>query len=170
MLGDARDDVFRAVHVIDHAGRKADLVDEFNHSILRKRHLFTRLDDDGVARGNAEGKKPKRHHGREVVRSDGCEHAHWLALLDAVDPAGDLVTFTFDWGDGSDPSESVGGVVRHTYPDGVYRAYTLTVTASDGNGGSVSTQIEVDFPEPAANQPPTFERVEVLSREGFQGS
>ncbi len=85
----------------------------------------------------------------------------------AVDPDGDQITYTVDWGDGSPPTVTQGGISQHSYPDGVYRTYTVTITADDGQGGTSQRQLEVDFPEPPENQAPRFEFARVLDQDGF---
>lgn len=54
----------------------------------------------------------------------------------SVDPAGDPVSLSWDWGDGS--PASIGSIAAHTFAD--EGNYTITVTADDGDGGT-STQV-----------------------------
>jgi hypothetical protein len=48
----------------------------------------------------------------------------------SIDPDGDMLTFTWDFGDGN---KDVGPSVTHTYDNEAN--YTVTLTADDGNGG-----------------------------------
>ncbi|MCA9561209.1 MAG: PKD domain-containing protein, partial [Myxococcales bacterium] len=86
----------------------------------------------------------------------------------AVDPNGDDVSYTFDWGDGSEPTENLAGLADHTYPEGEYRAYTVTITADDGHGATMSTEVVIDFPPPGQNRAPVLEVARVLTRDGFE--
>ncbi len=86
----------------------------------------------------------------------------------AADPDGDALAYTFDWGDGSPPTNAAGGVASHVYPDGQFRAYTITVTVRDGRGGEAQRQGQVNFPQPAANRDPSFETLRVVPQEGFE--
>ena len=86
----------------------------------------------------------------------------------AVDPDDDQVTYSFDWGDGSAPTASVGGLADHTYPENVFRAYTVRITASDGRGGATTRDVAVEFAAPPENQAPTLELARIISKTGFE--
>ncbi|MCA9544719.1 MAG: PKD domain-containing protein, partial [Myxococcales bacterium] len=90
-----------------------------------------------------------------------------VARVTAFDPDGDNITYTFDFGDGSEPVVNRGGEAAHSFPDGQFRAYTITVTAADGNGGQATARIAVNFPQPAENADPVLETARVLSVDGF---
>ena len=100
----------------------------------------------------------------ELVQRNGFDV---VVAVSATDPDGDAVSYVFDWGDGSLPEASEGGVASHAFPDGVFAPYTVTVTADDGRGGSDQVQVAVDFPAPAENQAPSFDLAEVINRDGF---
>ena len=103
----------------------------------------------------------------EVVRVLSQNGFDVVVSASAVDPDGDHVTYTIDWGDGSPATVNQGGLGDHTYPAGVYRSYTIHIVASDGRGGSVSRDLVVDFPAPAANRPPVIALARVISQTGF---
>ncbi|MCA9545374.1 MAG: hypothetical protein KC613_13310, partial [Myxococcales bacterium] len=86
----------------------------------------------------------------------------------ANDADGDQLTYTVEWGDGSRPTTMRGGIAEHSYRNNVYRAYTVTVTVTDGRGGQATRQVIVNFAPPAENQAPEFEFVGVISKQGFQ--
>ena len=67
----------------------------------------------------------------------------FAVVIDALanDPDGDALTYTIDWGDGSQPNVQQSGLAAHVYADGVYRPYTITITANDGRGGDVQTTL-----------------------------
>ncbi len=104
----------------------------------------------------------------EVAREIGRSGFELVASATAVDPDGDLLTYTFDWGDDSPPSQNAGGLADHVYPAGQFRAYTITVTVDDGRGGQDTAEIDVDFPAPAANRPPVIESLREIGRDGFE--
>ena len=85
----------------------------------------------------------------------------------ALDPDGDDVTYIIDWGDGSEPTRNRGGLAAHTYPDGQFRAYEITITVEDGAGGSVARELDVEFEAPAANRPPTIAEIRIIKEGGF---
>jgi len=58
----------------------------------------------------------------------------------ASDPDGDTLTYSWNFGDGSAPQ--TGNPVSHTFDD--VGAYTVTVTVSDGNGGTASDMLLVN--------------------------
>jgi PKD repeat protein len=71
----------------------------------------------------------------------------------SVDPDGTIVSYTWDFGDGSAPVTVATTLVDHTYTaDGTYTA-TLTVTDDDGLTGSdtASVTIQVGNPPPVAD-------------------
>ncbi|MCA9561208.1 MAG: hypothetical protein KC583_21815 [Myxococcales bacterium] len=88
-----------------------------------------------------------------LVRQDGFEV---LAVVGAVDPDNDPLTYTFDWGDGSAPTVNGGGLAAHRFPIDVFRQYTVTVTVDDGRGGQAQAQADVRYEAPAENQPPVI--------------
>jgi PKD repeat protein/glucose/arabinose dehydrogenase/type 1 glutamine amidotransferase len=69
------------------------------------------------------------------------------------DPDGDSLTYSWAFGDGSDPV--AGRRVHHTYA--AAGTYTATVTASDGRGGSDSADVVIVVGNPPANQAPTVQ-------------
>ncbi len=89
--------------------------------------------------------------------------AEWelLAVVGAIDPDGDSLEFTIDWGDESDPTVNRGGIAPHAYPANVYRAYTISVSVDDGRGGTAEGETEFNFPEPADNAPPIISDVSI---------
>ena len=101
----------------------------------------------------------------EIISEDGFDI---VVAASAIDPDGDVVTYTFDWGDGSDPTESVGGVTAHSYAEGEFREYLITVTADDGRGGVDTAQIPIDFPPPPENEVPVFDLAEIIGQDGFE--
>ena len=105
----------------------------------------------------AENRAP-RVDGLQLVKEGGFRV---VAVAAGSDPDADPLTYTFDWGDGSQPVQSAGGIAAHTYPDGVFRAYTVTVTVSDGALTAEGEQ-EVDFPRPPANRDPVVEEVRLI--------
>ena len=62
-----------------------------------------------------------------------------VVAVNAVDPDGDPLTYTFDWGDGSEPASNGGGMAEHGYPADQFQAYTIIVTVPE--------------PDTAANKP-----------------
>ena len=90
-----------------------------------------------------------------------------LVAAGAVDPDGDQLTYTFNWGDGSAPVISTGVIQGHDFPDGVYDAYSVTVTADDGRGGQAVATIIVNFSEPPVNQAPVIQLAQVIEKNGF---
>jgi hypothetical protein len=53
----------------------------------------------------------------------------WFTGVGSVDPDGDLLTYSWDFGDGTQPAS--GEQVSHTYA--APRTYTVTLTVSDGS-------------------------------------
>jgi MYXO-CTERM domain-containing protein len=87
----------------------------------------------------------------------GLERANFAFMGAASDPAGanDPLTWRWDFGDGSDPQ--VAGdltAVSHVYQDA--GAYTLTLTVTDGDGGSASRTLIVNV----GNAAPVISRLE----------
>ncbi len=90
-----------------------------------------------------------------------------VASASAVDPDGDAVTYVFDWGDGTPVTRNRGGVAAHSYADGEFRAYELTITVEDGQGGSVARALDVVFQAPQENRDPAISEVRVIKEGGF---
>ena len=84
-----------------------------------------------------------------------------LAVVGAVDPDDDPLTFTIDWGDGSDPTVNRGGIAAHVYPGNQFREYTITASVVDGRGGDAEIEGGFNFPRPADNAPPVISGVDV---------
>ena len=92
-------------------------------------------------------------------------HSIWLVINEdgfsivlathAVDPDGDVLTYTFSWGDGSAEVSNNSGVATHAYAE-IYQAYAIRVVVSDGRGAATTTELVVDFPEPGANRAPNL--------------
>lgn len=85
----------------------------------------------------------------------------------ASDPDGDTLTYTVDWGDGSEPTTIRGGIGAHSFPENVYRTYTIRVTIDDGRGGRTVREIRVEFEAPPENRAPIIEDVRVIKQGGF---
>ncbi len=114
-------------------------------------------------------REPAANQGPVVEELRVARQADWelLFVATAFDPDGDALTYRFDFGDGSPVVENRGGVVTHAFPEGVYRSYTVRLTVLDGRGGEVITETDVDFPEPARNEPPVIRNLELVY--GAQG-
>jgi PKD repeat protein len=74
-----------------------------------------------------------------------------LLTAQGTDPDGDTLTYTWDFDDGS--PEGSGKSVSHVFEDG--GTYTVTVTASDGRGGTDTAEIPIVVGDPPGNQAPT---------------
>ena len=103
----------------------------------------------------------------EFARSVSQTGFEVLLSARANDADGDTVTYSYDWGDGSAPTVNQGGLGEHAFPEGVYRSYTVRVTAADGRGSSVTRDIVVDFPAPPQNRAPTIDFARVVNKTGF---
>lgn len=69
-----------------------------------------------------------------------------------ADPnAGDVITYSWDWGDGT-PLRTGASPTAHVYA--ATGSYTITLTTTDGWGKSASTTRDVTLIEPAANTAP----------------
>lgn len=75
---------------------------------------------------------------------------------DATDPDGDPLTYVWSWSTGS-MSSSAGRTVTWTAPDSGCTA-TISVTVSDGRGGSTSADKNITV-DPSANRPPSIDAV-----------
>jgi hypothetical protein len=67
------------------------LLEQLEHPLLGERHLFGRLDDEGVAADDGERQEPERHHGRKIERGDGRGDPDRLPHHGAVDAGGDVL-------------------------------------------------------------------------------
>jgi len=67
-----------------------------------------------------------------------------FSALDSTDPENDPLTFSWDFGDGSDPGS--GATTTHSYAAGTR---TVTLTVSDDHGNSASDTVEVTTTAPA---------------------
>ena len=85
------DGVFRAMDHVEHARRDAGLVRQLDNQRRRKRHLFTGLQDKGVAGRDRVRPEPAGHHSREVEGRDRRKHAQRLAHVLAVDARRDVL-------------------------------------------------------------------------------
>ncbi|MEE2758175.1 MAG: PKD domain-containing protein [Myxococcota bacterium] len=85
----------------------------------------------------------------------------------ATDLDRDDLTYTFNWGDGSADTQNSAGISAHTYPRDVYRAYSITITVRDGNGGVDQATVDVAFAAPPANQVPQIELVQTIEKDAF---
>ena len=84
----------------------------------------------------------------DVFAPGGFEGVPMTFRATGTDPGDDELTFTWDFGDGSDPV--TGAEVQHTYADS--DTYEVTVTVDDGDGGEDSDTVEVLV----RNVPPTL--------------
>lgn len=86
----------------------------------------------------------------DVAGTEGDTFDFMSAATDA-DP-GDVLTYTYDFGDGSPTQAGVDlTMVSHVYTtDGTY---TLTLTVTDGNGGSDAETLEVVVSDPTTGTP-----------------
>lgn len=85
------------------------------------------------------------------------------------DPGGDIVTYQWDFGDGSPVANGVS--VTHTYPDGpATYVVTLTVTDSDGAVGTDTVQVTVNNVAPTARAAADQTTVTVGQVVNFDGS
>jgi chitodextrinase len=76
-----------------------------------------------------------------------------LLTAQGSDPDGDVLTYRWDFGDGSAPAS--GRTARHTYArNGVYEA---TVTATDRSGATGTDTVEITVGNPGGGQPPTVQ-------------
>ena len=87
--------------------------------------------------------------------------------VDAEDPDGDALTYTFDWGDGSPVDVTGGGIASHRYAPEQVGVITARVTIDDGRGGQATSEVDFEFAAPDPNQPPAFELVQIIERDGF---
>ena len=104
---------------------------------------------------------PVELEGVEIAR-DGFV---WVGQFNAYDPDGDELVYTIDFRDGSNVVVSRTGLVRHVFPSDQYQTYPALVTASDGFGGQVSFTYNIDFPQPALNQPPVITAISEILRD-----
>ena len=84
-----------------------------------------------------------------------------LALVHASDADGDALTYTYSWGDGTEPVRTGEGAAAHGYPANIYRTYTVTITVDDGHGGRAVVERQIDFPEPMVNAPPVIDAIDL---------
>lgn len=89
----------------------------------------------------------------------------WVGAIHADDPDGDDLVYTVDFRDGTDPIVTSSGLVRHTFPQGLFQTYPLTITAVDSLGGQVSGTHQVAFAAPDINQSPLILGVTELIRD-----
>ncbi|MEE2787002.1 MAG: PKD domain-containing protein [Myxococcota bacterium] len=87
---------------------------------------------------------------------------------EAVDPDGDPLTYTIDWGDDREDADSPSATAAHLYPAGEYQRYTITIVAQDGRGGQAQAQIDHEFIAPPDNQAPTIQLAEMIDQDGFR--
>ncbi len=80
--------------------------------------------------------------GSPTVPAHADEGESAALAVPAMDPGADPLTWTWDFGDGSDPVDTTTGFVRHIFGD--QGSYTVEVTVGDGEGGSVETSFTVD--------------------------
>lgn len=99
---------------------------------------------------------PDTNHAPNVLAGgpyQGQEAAELSIALTATDPDGDLLTVTWDFGDGSSGSTEVGGALptRHVYADNGH--YVLTLTAGDGEAAPVTQTaiVTIDNVAPTAS-------------------
>jgi uncharacterized repeat protein (TIGR01451 family) len=77
-----------------------------------------------------------------------------LTSFGSQDPDGAIATFAWDFGDGSSASgpPATHGALQHTFT--TPGTYTVTLTGTDGDGGSATAELAVNV-YPPANQPPS---------------
>jgi len=75
----------------------------------------------------------------------------------AYDPEGATVSYSLAWGDGTKGVASKENYYEHTYSQS--GTYTITITASDGSGGSAQTTATVIVNSGTANLPPVISAV-----------
>ncbi len=93
---------------------------------------------------------------------------------DTRDADGDVLTYGFDFGDGSGASSTSCGPRDHTYAQGNYRATTCLKDGIPGHEGCLSLDIPAGGPRPSAPPSPAYiigwlERVTVQSDLGAPG-
>ena len=71
-----------------------------------------------------------------------------------------------DWG-GNSFTERRGGVIGHTYPDGVFQNYAISVLVQDGRGAFADARLDVTFDPPADNAAPVIEGTTLVNQDGF---
>ncbi|MBV70676.1 MAG: hypothetical protein CMH52_04935 [Myxococcales bacterium] len=100
----------------------------------------------------------------QIVNQDG---RHYTLAVAGMDPDGDTLAYTFDWGDGSPPESTPGGVASHTYAADLVGLVTVRVIVDDSRGGVVQTDFEFEFAAPEPNRAPVFEMAAVIEEDGF---
>ena len=109
---------------------------------------------------------PPANQGPAIERVDVVDQTGFRVVLltSASDPDGDALTYTVNWGDGSNAETSGSDVATHTYPE-EYRAYQIVVSVTDLSGDTASRIQTVTFEAPPATKP-CFHPV--LSQDEFQ--
>ncbi len=95
----------------------------------------------------------------EVARILDIEAFEVVVTAAAVDPNGDEIGYSIDWGDGSEATIMRGGLAEHAYVE-EYASYNIRITAEDGRGGSASRDLELEF----GNNAPIIEELRVVSQ------
>src|SRR5262245_17626495 len=90
MVEDGIDRFAVAVNHVEHAGRKARLLEQLPDQHRGRRIALRRLQHEGVAAGNRDRIHPHRYHGGEVERRDAGDDAERLPVRPAVDLGTDI--------------------------------------------------------------------------------
>ncbi len=87
-----------------------------------------------------------------ALPSSGPAPLQVLFTAQGSDPDGDVVTYAWNFGDGS---SGTGRRARHTYT--ANGTYTATVTAKDSAGNTATDTVQIVVGNPAGNQAPTVQ-------------
>jgi len=99
----------------------------------------------------------------EVARILDIEEFDVVVTAAAVDPNGDDISYSIDWGDGSELTIMRGGLAEHSYAD-EYASYNIRITAEDGRGGNTSRDLQVEF----NNNAPIIEDLRIVPQADWE--